>query len=54
MDGFRVMPMAEAAQIGHIFCSATGDMHVIDGHHIEVMRDGAILANSGHLTWRST
>ncbi|MEX1019976.1 MAG: adenosylhomocysteinase [Litorilinea sp.] len=48
MDGFRVMPMAEAAQVGHIFCSATGDMHVIDEHHIDVMRDGAILANSGH------
>jgi adenosylhomocysteinase len=48
MDGFRVMPMQEAAKIGHIFCSATGDIHVIDGHDIEVMRDGAILANSGH------
>lgn len=48
MDGFQVMPMAEAAKVGHIFCSATGDMHVVDGHHIEVMRDGAILANSGH------
>jgi adenosylhomocysteinase len=48
MDGFRVMPMAEAAKVGHIFCSATGDIHVIDSHHIDVMRDGAILANSGH------
>ena len=48
MDGFRVMPMMEAAKIGHIFCSATGDMHVFDGHHMEVMKDGAILANSGH------
>ena len=48
MDGFRVMPMTEAAKIGHIFCSATGDMHVIDAHHYDVMRDGAILANSGH------
>lgn len=48
MDGFRVMPMAEAAKIGHIFCSATGDMHVLDGHHFDEMRDGAILANSGH------
>ncbi|NOZ50482.1 MAG: adenosylhomocysteinase [Chloroflexi bacterium] len=48
MDGFRVMPMAAAAKEGHIFCSATGDIHVIDIHHIEVMRDGAILANSGH------
>lgn len=48
MDGFRVMPMLDAARVGHIFCSATGDMHVVDGHDIEVMRDGAILANSGH------
>ena len=48
MDGFRVMPMLEAAKDGHIFCSATGDMHVIDAHHFEVMHDGAILANSGH------
>lgn len=48
MDGFRVMPMREAAVEGHIFCSATGDIHVIDRHHLEVMRDGAILSNSGH------
>ncbi|RME63750.1 MAG: adenosylhomocysteinase [Caldilineae bacterium] len=48
MDGFRVMPMIEAAKEGHIFCSATGDIHVFDTHHFEVMRDGAILANSGH------
>jgi len=48
MDGFRVMPMMEASKIGHIFCSATGDMHVFDKHHMEVMKDGAILANSGH------
>ena len=48
MDGFRVMPMQEAAQVGHIFCSATGDIHVMDQSHLEVMRDGAILANSGH------
>ncbi len=48
MDGFRVMPMMEAAKVGHIFCSATGDMHILDGHHMEVMRDGAVLANSGH------
>ncbi len=48
MDGFRVMPMMEAAKIGHIFCSATGDIHVLDQHHLEVMHDGAILANSGH------
>jgi adenosylhomocysteinase len=48
MDGFRVMPMLEAAPIGDIFISATGDIHVIDRHHMEVMKDGAILANSGH------
>lgn len=48
MDGFQVMPMADAAKVGHIFCSATGDIHVIDMQHIAVMRDGAILANSGH------
>ncbi len=48
MDGFRVMPMAEAAKIGHIFCSATGDIHVISRDHINQMRDGAILSNSGH------
>lgn len=48
MEGYRVMPMMEAAKIGHIFCSATGDMHVFDGHHMEVMPDGAVLANSGH------
>ena len=48
MDGFRVMPMAEAAKEGHLFCSATGDIHVIDLPHIAEMRDGAILSNSGH------
>jgi len=48
MEGYRVMPMLEAAKIGHIFCSATGDMHVVDGHHMAVMHDGAVLANSGH------
>ena len=48
MDGFRVMPMLEAAPIGDIFISATGDLNVIDRHHMEVMKDGAILANSGH------
>jgi adenosylhomocysteinase len=48
MDGFRVMPMQEAAKDGHIFVSAPGAMHVLDTHHFEMMRDGAILANSGH------
>ncbi len=48
MDGFRVLPMAQAAVEGHIFCSATGDIHVLNTGHFDVMRDGAILANSGH------
>jgi len=48
MDGFRVMPMQEAAKIGDIFCTLTGDLNVIDKHHFEVMKDGAIVANSGH------
>ena len=48
MDGFRVMPMAEAACIGDIFCTVTGDLNVIDRKHFEVMKDGAIVANSGH------
>ncbi len=48
MDGFRVMPMAEAARIGDIFCTVTGDLNVIDRHHFEAMKDGAIVANSGH------
>ena len=48
MDGYRVMPMQEAAQSGDIFISATGDINVIDTHHFEVMKHGAIVANSGH------
>jgi adenosylhomocysteinase len=48
MDGFRVMPMMEAAKIGEVFVTSTGDVNVIDTQHLEVMRDGAILANSGH------
>ena len=48
MDGFRVMPMAEAAKIGDIFCTVTGDLNVIDVPHFEVMKDGAIVCNSGH------
>jgi adenosylhomocysteinase len=48
MDGFRVMPMAEAAKIGDIFVTLTGDINVIDRHHFEEMKDGAIVANSGH------
>lgn len=48
MDGFRVMPMIEAAPIGDIFVTSTGDINVIDRHHFEVMKDGAIVCNSGH------
>jgi adenosylhomocysteinase len=48
MDGFQVMPMMEAARIGDIFCTVTGDINVIDTSHFEVMKDGAIVANSGH------
>ena len=48
MDGFRVMPMMDAAAIGDMFITVTGDKHVIDRHHMEIMKDGAILANSGH------
>jgi adenosylhomocysteinase len=48
MDGFRVMPMDEAARIGDIFCTVTGDINVLDRGDFEVMKDGAIIANSGH------
>ncbi|OVE78810.1 adenosylhomocysteinase [bacterium I07] len=48
MDGFRVMPMIEAAKIGDLFCTLTGDIHVIRKEHFEVMKEGAIVANSGH------
>ncbi len=48
MDGFRVMPMIEAAAIGDVFVTATGDIHVLDRPHFERMKSGAILANSGH------
>jgi adenosylhomocysteinase len=48
MDGFRVMPMLEAAPMGDIFVTSTGDINVIDRPHFEVMKDGAVVANSGH------
>ncbi len=48
MEGFRVMKGVEAAQIGDIFCTVTGDINVIDEDHFEVMKDGAIISNSGH------
>jgi adenosylhomocysteinase len=48
MDGFRVMPMSAAAPIGDIFVTVTGDLNVIDKDDFAIMRDGAIVANSGH------
>ncbi|MCS7259487.1 MAG: adenosylhomocysteinase [Anaerolineae bacterium] len=48
MDGYRVMPMMEAAPVGDIFITATGDINVLDQHHFEVMKDGAVMANAGH------
>ena len=48
MDGFEVMTMERAAETGQVFITATGDKSVITGEHVERMRDGAILANTGH------
>ena len=48
MDGFRVMPMPEAAKIGDIFCTVTGDLNVLDEDDFAAMKDGAIISNSGH------
>ena len=48
MDGFLVMPIAEAAKVGDIFITVTGNFHVIDGEHFAAMKDGAIVCNSGH------
>ncbi|MEK7442347.1 MAG: adenosylhomocysteinase, partial [Chloroflexota bacterium] len=48
MDGFRVMPMGEAAKVGDIFCTVTGNKNVLDGEDFKVMKDGAIISNSGH------
>src|SRR5881275_2922993 len=48
MDGFEVMTMKEAAKVGDVFCTATGDKHVITREHMERMKDGAILCNTGH------
>jgi adenosylhomocysteinase len=48
MDGFRVMPIAAAAAVGDIFVTVTGNRHVIDRDHFAKMKDGAIVANSGH------
>lgn len=57
LDGFRVMPMMEAAKLGDIFVTLTGDLNVLDGHHFKAMKDGAVVCNSGHfdneinMTW---
>jgi adenosylhomocysteinase len=48
MDGFRVMPMMEAAKIGDVFCTLTGDLKVIRPEHFRVMKDNAVVCNSGH------
>jgi adenosylhomocysteinase len=48
MDGFDVLTMERAAEVGDIFCTATGDKHVLSAAHFERMKDGAILANTGH------
>ncbi len=48
MDGFIVMPMNEAAEQGDLFCTITGDIHVLRAEHFQKMKDGAIIANSGH------
>lgn len=48
MDGYEVMPIAEAAKIGDFFCTLTGNIHVIRKEHFEMMKDGAIVSNSGH------
>ena len=48
MDGFRVMPMAEAAKIADVICTVTGDIHVVRQEHFDVMKSGCIVCNSGH------
>src|SRR5581483_10333088 len=48
MDGYRVMPMNEAAKIGDIFVTVTGNYHVVREEHFKLMKDGAIVCNSGH------
>jgi len=48
MDGYEVLPMERAAAVGDVFCTATGDKNVVAREHMELMKDGAILANTGH------
>ena len=49
MDGFRVMPMIEAVKEADVVCTVTGDIHVLRSEHFEAMKDGCMVANSGHL-----
>ena len=51
MEGYRVMPIAEAALEGDIFLTVTGDKHVVDVKHLLTMKDGAMVANAGHFDW---
>ena len=51
MEGYRVMPIAQAALEGDIFLTVTGDKHVVDVHHLLTMKDGAMVANAGHFDW---
>ena len=51
MEGYRVMPIAEAALVGDIFLTVTGDKHVVDVKHLLTMKDGAMVANAGHFDW---
>ncbi|HEU5362441.1 MAG TPA: adenosylhomocysteinase [Gaiellaceae bacterium] len=48
MDGYEVMPMEQAARIGDVFCTATGDKHVLSAEHLASLKDGAIICNTGH------
>ena len=51
MEGYRVMPIADAAKEGDIFLTVTGDKHVVDVKHLLSMKDGAFVANAGHFDW---
>ena len=51
MDGFQVMPIADASKLGDIFICVTSNKHVIDSPHFAVMKDQAILCNAGHQNW---
>ena len=51
MEGYRVMPIAEAAKVGDLFLTVTGDKHVVDVQHLLSMKDGAFVANAGHFDW---